>query len=210
MKKRHKARSGYKDYFVKTACYLAILLSFTIAVIFFAINPVTSLVHGIENQFSRQVRDVKLDDSTYAPGSLESADGMSIDYGDKIAVITSDDFSLNCSVYYGSNRITMSNGSGFHAKSDMIGGGTSMISGYLQTCFSGLEHCEKGDIITLTTNYGVYSYRVNEVKYIEDGKTAFDKTDSNRLVLRALTSDFSQHSGESLYVFADMTEREAY
>ncbi len=205
-----KVRKGSRDYFTKTTAYLLILLAITISVVFIAINPVTALVHKVEEHLAMQSRDIVLDDSAYAPNSVENADDLKIDYGDKIAVISSGDFALNCSVYYGSNRISMKNGAGFHTESDMPESGTSFILGYAESCFSSLEYCEKGDIITLTTNYGEYNYRVNDIKYIDSNAVAYEKAEGDRLVLCALTSDFSEHSGENLYIFADMAEGGAY
>lgn len=205
----HKIRRGSKDYFTKTIAYLIILLAITISVVIATINPVTSLVHRVEEHYAIQSRDIVLDDSTYAPNTAQNAADVNVSYGDKIANITSDDFALNCSVYYGSNRITMKNGAGLHTDSDMPLNGTSLILGYAESCFSSLEYCEKGDVITLTTNYGEYNYRVNDIKYIDSNATAYKKAEGNKLVLCALTSDFSQHSGENLYIFADMTEKGA-
>lgn len=205
----HKIRRGSKDYFTKTIVYLIILLAITISVVFIAINPVTSLVHRVEEHFAVQSRDIVLNDSAYAPNTAENAAAVNAKYGDKIANITSDDFALNCSVYYGSNRITMKTGAGLHTDSDMPSDGTSLILGYAESCFSSLEYCEKGDVITITTNYGEYNYRVNDIKYVDSNATAYKKAEGNKLVLCALTSDFSQHRGENLYIFADMIEGEA-
>lgn len=207
--KARKFRRGSKDYFTKTTAYLIILLAITISVVFFAINPVTSLVHRVEEHFAIQSRDIVLNDSAYAPNTAENAAAVNAGYGDKIANITSDDFALNCSVYYGSNRITMKTGAGLNTDSDMPSNGTSLILGYAESCFSSLEYCEKGDVITLTTNYGEYNYRVNDIKYIDSSSAAYKKAEGDRLVLCALTSDFSQHSGENLYIFADIIDREA-
>lgn len=206
---KHSKQRGTRQYFINTLCYLAILLAITVLTVFAAIKPVSELVHRVEAYVPMEARDIELNDSAYSPLSADSADELRFHYGDKIAEITSDDFRLNCAVYYGSNRISMGSGAGFSGETDLFGvNGTSVVAGYIESYFSGVEHCEIDDVITVTSNYGSFEYRVTDMKYIANDKEAYKENDDERLVLKAICSDFSEHGGESLYVFASRVNGE--
>ncbi len=205
--KKH-GRKAIKEYYIKTICYLLIMLAVTIAVAFATINTVTNLIHTVEEYVPMEVRDIVLDDSSYDLQKDECSEAVEYDYGAKIGVITSDSFGLNSSIYCGSNRVSLSNGVGFEKQSERIGNdGTSVIVGYMEGEFSPLEFAEKGDVIDITTAYGNYSYRITDIQYVKSSDESF-KSSGNSLVLCGICSDFSQHSGENLVVFADMTDRE--
>ena len=206
--KKHGRKGGIAQYFIKTLCYLLILLAVTVATVFITINPVTQLVHKIEDRFPMGVNDIQLNDMAYQPLSVDSVDSMAYSYGDKLAVISSDDFGLNCPVYYGANRVSMEQGVGFSSETDLFADkGISLVVGYMQSCFSSLEYAQVGDLINVVTNYGEFSYRVYSIEYIDESKQAYKDIGSDRLVLCGLTSDFSEHSKESLYVFCELVPK---
>lgn len=197
------SRSPVREYVFKILCYLIILLAITILTAFIAIKPVTEIVHKVESYVSAEDRDIVLNDNSYNPLSADSAEGLKINHGDKIANISSDDFNLNCSVYYGSNRISFCEGAGFYVKSDLFGqGGTSFVTGSAEKYFSALAFAAVDDVVTVVTNYGEYNYRIKDIEYIDSNQKSDYSTDGETLVLCALTSDFSEHSGKTLYVYA--------
>jgi sortase A len=154
------------------------------------------------------VRDVVVNDDAYSPLSLDSADEFKAVTGDKVANISSDDFALNCSVYYGANRMSMENGAGISTESDMFGKGkTSFVVGYEESYLSGLKYANVGDVITVTTNYGEFKYKISDVSYVQDTDDYSD-LGSDKLVICALTSVFSDNSGKLLCVLADKIEGE--
>ena len=205
--KKH-GRKAIKEYFIKTICYLLIMLAVTIAVAFATINTVTNFVHRVEERVPMEVRDIVLDDGTYNLQKDEYSEAVEYDYGAKIGVITGESFGLNSSIYCGSNRVSLSNGVGFEKQSGLIGdSGTSVIIGYMEGKFSPLEYAKKGDVIHITTAYGNYSYSITDIQYVKSSDESF-KSSGNSLVLCGICSDFSQHSGENLVVFADMIDRE--
>lgn len=203
--KKHITGTAGK-YLIKIFSYLAILLVITILTAFAVIKPVSNIVHKVEAYVPMENRDIVLNDDSYDPLSANSADGLKFNYGDKIANISSDDFGLNCSVYCGSNRVSLSEGAGFYGESALFGNdGTSIVKGYIEKYFSPLTYAEVNDTITVVTNYGEYNYRVTKVEYIDSEQKADEHTDGASLVLCGFTSDFSQHSGETLYVYAQLT-----
>ncbi|MCM1114309.1 MAG: sortase [Clostridium sp.] len=209
--KKRKNKRAYAHYIIQTACFLAVLLVITVLTIFVAIKPVTELVNKVEANFDMQVGDIVLNENTYQPLSETSVNPDTLQYvfGDKIANISSSDFGLNCSVYFGGNRASLSAGVGFSGDTSLFGlGKVSRVVGYDETYFSSLRYADKGDVITVTTSYGVYDYRVKEVKYIDAAKDAYKDNGSDMLVLCSMCSDFSVHRGENLYVFADRIDKE--
>lgn len=201
-KKHSKSAAG--EYVLKIFCYLIILLAITIFTAFVAIKPVTALVHKVESYVAMEPRDIELNDFAYQPNSVDSAEELPLNYGDKIANISSYDFGLNCSVYYGFNRISFSSGTGFYGGSALFGkGGASCIAGYMEGCLSALNYAAVDDVITVVTNYGEYKYRITDVKYADINSKNDYSTDSDSLVICGYTSDFSEHSGEALYVYAE-------
>lgn len=204
MSSRHN-RSTASTYFLKSLCFLIILLAITIVTVFIAIKPVTSLVHKIEEHYPKQVSDIVLNDDTYQPMSASSYDEVKHNYGDKVANISSDDFALNSSVYYGSNRVSIMGGCGFNSSSAMFNqGATTVLVGYEEGELSPLDYANSGDTITVTTNYGSFNYQISDVSYSNKPVDDYLNIGENKLVICALTSDFSSHSGQSLYVVADL------
>lgn len=133
---RKHRRRAVNEYALKTVSYLIILLAVTVAAVFILIKPVTELVHKVESYVPMEVRDIELNDSTYNLSLDEKMSETEYKYGEKIGVITSDSFGLNSSIYCGANRVSMSEGVGFHKNSGPIGSSdTTVITGYMQGAF---------------------------------------------------------------------------
>lgn len=207
---RKHRRRAVNEYALKTVSYLIILLAVTVAAVFILIKPVTELVHKVESYVPMEVRDIELNDSTYNLSLDEKMSETEYKYGEKIGVITSDSFGLNSSIYCGANRVSMSEGVGFHKNSGPIGSSdTTVITGYMQGAFSTLEFAEKGDVLNISTSYGNFTYKISDVNYFKDNDSSF-KNSGSALVLCGICSDFSQHSGENLIVFADIADGEVH
>ena len=205
--KRKHSKGIFQNYLIYILSFLVIALAVTAGGIFIANKPVTELVHKLENRFSMEVRDIQIGDSYY--NLNESDDKSDADFGDKIGNVSIDNCGLNCGVYYGSNRVSMRYGAGFQSDSGVFGSGKiSVIKGCDETYFSNLKYADVGDIITVHTNDGVYKYRVTEAKYMNTGTQPYQTDDRDMLVLCSVFSDFSEHSGEYLCVFADRIEGE--
>ncbi len=77
--------------------------------------------------------------------------------------MTSEDFKLETDVIMGVNSTSLINGAGQFTSSILPGyGGPMVFYGYNTGCFRNLNKAEKNDIITFTTNYGVFAYKVVE------------------------------------------------
>lgn len=206
--KRNRRRNAVNEYAFKTASYLIIMLAVTIAAVFVLIDPVTELVHKVEAYVPMEVRDIVLDDSTYNISSDKKMSETEYKYGEKIGVITSDSFGLNSGIYCGANRVSMSEGVGLQKSDGLIGGSDAIvIAGYMEGAFSPLEYAENGDLLNISTSYGNFTYKISSVQYLKDTDSSFNNSGS-ALVLCGICSDFSQHVGERLIVFADRADGE--
>ena len=79
----------------------------------------------------------------------------------------------------------------------------------MEGSFSSLEYAEEGNELDITTPYGKFRYRITDVQYSE--KTESSRKDrGSALVLCGICSDFSQHSGEKLMVFAEKADGEVH
>lgn len=88
--------------------------------------------------------------------------------------------------------------------------GTSLIGGHNTTDFAQLHLIETGDEITITTNYGVYTYRVTSQKVARfDDPTAiaalYEKPKGHQLILYTCSpADMIGLTDERLFVYADL------
>ena len=100
--------------------------------------------------------------------------------------ILADNCEYTIPLYFGDNKSILRRGAGHYVGSHFPGeSSTVLVSGHNNTYFNCLQYIKVGDIITLTTNYGVYKYEVTEtaVKKNSD-KSAYDlSADFENLIL---------------------------
>lgn len=203
-KKTHK-RGIFKNYLIYIISFLAIALAVMICAIIIINKPATDFVHNIESNFAMEVRDIEINDSYPDTDNGE----YKFTYGDLMGNVSIESCGLNCNIYYGDNRVSYRNGVGYAENSGEFGSGKlSVIKGFDETYFSCLKYAEVGDIITVTIGDNSYNYRIMDTEYIDADIKAYQSDDEDMLVLCGICSDFSDHSGEYFYVFADRTNRE--
>lgn len=212
----------FNKYLVCIFSFLAIALAFTIIGLFIVNTPAANAVHKLEDSFKMRVRDVEIDDSTYFPNVPDGAElendttAFYVHLGDKIANVSIESCGLNCSVYYGANRVSMRNGAGLSSILGCVDSNGRLnhdsmlvIKGYDETFFSSLKYAQIGDIVTLDSNLlPAMQYRIVDAKYISDDVQSYSDDADSMLVLCSICSDFSEHGGEHYYVFADLIDGE--
>ncbi len=88
-------------------------------------------------------------------------------YGTLYAHISCEKIGLDAPVYWGDNNEILKAGVGQYIGSFMPGfEKTILLSGHNTTDFKCLQNIELGDIITVTTNYGIYEYEVEDIQVI--------------------------------------------
>ncbi len=94
-------------------------------------------------------------------------DGNTIDYpgrGDLYARLKIEAVNLDVDVYFDTDKKALTSGGvGQHYSSKIPGYGQPiLICGHNNRHFNALQYIEIGDILTMTTNYGVFEYQVRE------------------------------------------------
>lgn len=220
--KRGRKENLFNKYLIYIFSFLAIALAFSIIGLFIINTPATNAVHQLEDSFKMLVRDIDVDDSTYFPGVPDGAESerqdtaVKVALGDKIANVSIESCGLNCSVYYGANRASMRDGAGLTASAGCMDSNGRLnkdamlvINGYDEACFSSLKYAQIDDIVTLNSNFSpTMQYRIIDTKYIPADAEPYRDEDEAMLVLCSICSDFSEHSGERYYVFAQLINGE--
>lgn len=84
-------------------------------------------------------------------------------FGEQFAVISCKAFDVDVPVYWGSGQELLEHGACQSTDSVLPGGGgNTVISAHVDTYFAQLDKVKKGDIITIRTNYGEFTYKVTE------------------------------------------------
>lgn len=107
-------------------------------------------------------------------------------YGEHFGELIIEDCSINTKLFMGDGEIALRNGVGIYYGSFIPGyGGTILVAGHNNTAFNGLKNAEKGQIVTIRTSYGNYTYEITDtvVKKATDS-TAYDlSADEENLIM---------------------------
>ncbi|NCC87080.1 MAG: class D sortase [Clostridia bacterium] len=147
--------------------------------------------------------------SSYSGEAVDCSDIKIPTENTKYANLVCERINLDVPVYFGDNDVCLHYGAGQFSGSMLPGfGSPTLIAGHNFTSFAPLQFAKDRDFFTLTTNYGVYKYRVSEIKIMN--KNAFDKSilsmDSNQLILYTCYP-FTPVSGvrtDRLFLFCEM------
>jgi sortase A len=118
-------------------------------------EPVTLKAVDQDNMFSDETTGV-IDGDQVAPIA-----------GKQYGEISCDKVSLSVPLYYGDTYDILEKGAGQSALSYCPGqGGTILVGGHDTTYFAPLENMEKGMDVVVKTNYGTFTYKVNDIQTI--------------------------------------------
>lgn len=143
---------------------------------------------------------------------VQTIDRQSITYpypGDRYGEISIDGTTVSAPLYYGDDTATLNKGVGTYK--DDVGVGlpgeskTILLAGHNNTFFNGLQQVEIGDIVTIETHYGTYTYEVTDmqVKDYQD-TTAYDfsRTDENLIMYTCYPFDALGFTPDRYFVYA--------
>ncbi len=98
---------------------------------------------------------------------------------------------IDCPLIYGDSYKALRSGAGQYIGSFIIGyGGTTLIAGHNYSCFEKLPQVKKGDVIKITTSYGVYRYDVVDIAVkMDNDSSAYDlgRKDENVILYTCFT-----------------------
>lgn len=133
-------------------------------------------------------------------------------FGEMYAIIKSEKLGTDIPVYWGSKAELLEKGACQANSSSVIGNeGNSVISAHVDTFFADLSSLEVGDVLTINTNYGSFTYTVRELIEFSDTdkKYVTQKTD-NRLTLYTCKRDVLGNANQRAGVICDLTESRFY
>lgn len=123
------------------------------------------------------------------------------------ATISSDDFLSK--IYFGISDMALLDGVAQLSSTYLPGFGKPlMLYGYSLTHFAGLENISAGDVLKITTNYGIFKYEVKKTDtFTSSEKPPYDlKADKETLILCTDSpfGEYKKSQGETFCVIADL------
>lgn len=89
--------------------------------------------------------------------------------GEQIGILAIPRLKLLLPIYYGTDQNTLKKGVGHNPKSAFPGEqNNTVLSGHRDTVFRELRHINKGDLLTVTTNTGEFTYKVKKVRIVDE------------------------------------------
>ncbi len=148
----------------------------------------------------------------YSGETNETGEIIRPQFAELYAVIKSDAFELDVPVYWGSDRELFERGACQSSGSVIIGEeGNTVISAHEDTFFSELGTLEIGDIITINTNYGQFTYKVKElIEFKKDDNKYVVPSEETKLTLYTCKKNVLGSSDERIGVICELTEKKFY
>ena len=131
---------------------------------------------------------------------------------DRYATNTIEGTEVNAPVYYGDNTTILNQGVGTYKDDSRAGipgeSKTILLAGHNNTFFNDLQSVEVGDVVTIETHYGTYTYTVEECKVLEYNDTSaydFTRTDENLILYTCYPFDALGFTSQRYFVYASYT-----
>ena len=165
-------------------------------------NGITAGLHIKENEI----------DVDYDSVFSETGDVIRPEFGEQFAKLSSEKLELNVPVYWGSNSELFKRGA-CQASNSVLPGetGNAVISAHVNTFFSELSKLEAGDIVTLTTTYGIFEYEVTEqIEFKNTDKKYVIPKNEEVLTLYTCKPDVLGNSDVRIGVVCKVTDKKYY
>lgn len=199
-KHRKKRKFDGKNFIILPFIF-CILLYFTL---FFTLSPVLSPLLSAANLFfSENEKDFSTDyNNIFVP--IQSSSGIDSSgvqtnensigiseitfpkYGEQFGELSIEDCGIDVKLFFGDGNVALRNGVGVFNGSSIPGyGKTILVAGHNTTFFNGLKYANAGQIVSIATSYGNYTYEITStaVKKASD-KEAYDlNAEKENLVL---------------------------
>lgn len=133
-------------------------------------------------------------------------------FAELYAMIKSDAFELDVPVYFGSNSELFERGACQSSGSVLVGEeGNTVISAHEDTFFSELSSLVVGDVITVSTNYGKFTYTVKElIEFDKNNNRYVNPSEETKLTLYTCKKDILGSPDGRIGVICEPTERIFY
>ena len=164
-------------------------------------------VPKFEEEEEEQV--VNLADANEEQQKVDISEVVFPNIGDKFARITISGTTVDCDLYYGDTKAILKKGAGQYTGSKLPGfGSTTMVAAHVTTHFKDLKNVEPGDVVTITTTYGVYTYTIEStaIKNYQD-PSAYDlrAAEDNLVLYTCYPFDSFTFTAQRFFVYAKYT-----
>lgn len=171
--------------------YIFVPLAFLIigySIIYFAAEPFVNMVSSIWQmvQLSQPIDDSDEYESVFSGSSVfgGTVKGSSItfpNYGMEYAELEIPSADIKAPVFFGDGEKQLQRGVGHYNGSNFPGmGSTVLVSGHNNTYLHTIDRAQVGDIITYTTSYGVYVYKINEIKITDSSNVSATRISADK------------------------------
>ncbi|MEG1474302.1 MAG: class D sortase [Longicatena sp.] len=130
--------------------------------------------------------------------------------GTKYATIQGERVNFNKDLYYGDSDSILDIAIGQYTKSGLPGEGKPiLIAGHNGTHFYKLREMKIDDIVTITTTYGTYHYKINnvEIKHVDDFSTSVLNDDKEYLIMyTCYPFEEYVHTDQRYFVYAQYVD----
>ena len=161
--------------------YILMPLAFLIigySVIYFALSPFIEAVISVWDMVQLSGTINEEDESLYngssvLGGTVKSSTITFPNYGTEYARLSIPSAEINAPIFFGDGQKQLSKGIGHYNGSNFPGmGSTILLSGHNNTYLHTIDRAQIGDNITITTSYGVYVYKINEIKIVDSSNVS--------------------------------------
>lgn len=133
-------------------------------------------------------------------------------FGELYAMIKSDKFDFDVPVYWGSDSQLFERGACQSTSSVLLGeDGNIVISAHEDTFFEKLNTLAVGDVVTLNTNYGQFTYKVKElIEFQKEDNKYVVPSEESKLTLYTCKKDILGSPDGRIGVICELTEKKFY
>lgn len=218
MKKHSFLQKSPLAYLVVPLVFAVITLAVLAGVAKVTVTPYLALASWFfdNNQVSTEPQDL-FDQATdlMSTDQQDSIPLSSITYpseGDRYGRITIEGTTVDAPLYYGDNNAILNEGAGTYKDDTRVGipgeGKTILIAGHNNTFFNDLQSVEVGDVVTIETHYGTYTYTVERCDvydYQDTSSYDFTRTDENLILYTCYPFDALGFTPDRYFVYASYT-----
>ncbi len=200
-KRRRKKHFAVLPYLVVPIVFVLVSLIIFVPFGKIVFNKAVETVHKAQEGLTVSYNDLSVDNQAVEFSNNDGIVVKSPVAAQILGTVKCESMGLYTDVYYGLNRVSLRNGAALKGGSSLFGQeGQAFVFGYSSTAFKALKNAEVGDIITVETCWGEYSYSVEDVKISEKSPNY----EGNVLVLSSDIDDgaFSCKNKEKRYVAA--------
>ncbi len=148
----------------------------------------------------------------YEGETAETGEVIHPSFGEQFAVISCEKADIYAPVYWGSKSELFERGACQASGSVLCGQeGNTVISAHADTFFANLEKLKVGDVVTIKTNYGEFSYTVRElIEFPATNDKYLSSKNETILTLYTCKKDIMGASDIRTGVVCDITESRFY